>query len=155
ILDEPNLVLYPGNDNTLEPGECRRAPVRSVRAAVTPCHRQTADVPLGAVVVRRYRRVMQEGEQFVTPLVQPLPDLHAVGMTRVGPQHQVIEPIDLPPAGFPSTNWCLPWFPARASVSTPGRSSRKSRSGSVTGRRSCSPATSRAAYESAIFTAFS
>ncbi len=27
-------------------------------------------------------------------LVQPLPDPHAVGMTRVGPQHPVVEPLD-------------------------------------------------------------
>ena len=62
ILGESNLVLHPGDDHTLEPGEGRRTPVGSVGAAVTPCRRQTADVPLGAAVVRRGRRVIQEGE---------------------------------------------------------------------------------------------
>jgi hypothetical protein len=36
ILDEPNPVLHPGDDHALEPGERRRTPVGSVRAAVAP-----------------------------------------------------------------------------------------------------------------------
>src|SRR5262249_24729591 len=74
IQDDSTLILHPGDDPTLEPGESRRAPVGSVGAAVTPGRRRTADVPLGAVVVRRRRRVIQEGEPFVTGLVQPLAD---------------------------------------------------------------------------------
>ena len=64
IPDEPDLVLHRGDDHALEPGERRRAPVGSVRAAVVPRHRRAADVPLSAVVVRRHRRVVQEGEQL-------------------------------------------------------------------------------------------
>src|SRR5262245_16034029 len=75
----------------LSPGERRRTPVGPVRAAVAPCRRQAANVPLGAVVVRRHRRVVQEGEQLVTVLVQPLPDPHAVGMPRSGLEHQFVE----------------------------------------------------------------
>jgi hypothetical protein len=45
-----------------------------MRAPVTPCRRQAADVPLGAVVVRRYRRVVQEGEQLVSPIEVVLGD---------------------------------------------------------------------------------
>src|SRR5262249_20865512 len=59
-----------------------------------------ADVPLGAVVVRRYRRVVQEGEQLIAVLVQPLPDPHTIGMLRPRPEHQLIEAIDQPPVGF-------------------------------------------------------
>jgi hypothetical protein len=65
ISDEPNLVLHPDDDHTLEPGEIRRAPVGSVGAVVTPCRSLTSEVPLGAVVVCRHRRVIQECEQFV------------------------------------------------------------------------------------------
>jgi hypothetical protein len=98
--DEPNLVLHAGDDPALEPGERRGTPVGSVRAAVAPCRRQAANVPLGAVVVRRHRRVVQEGEQLVTVLVQPLPDPHAVGMTRSGLAHPFVEAIDDPLVGL-------------------------------------------------------
>ena len=64
IPDEPDVVLHARDDHALEPRESRRAPVGSAGAAVTPCRRRTADVPLGAVVVRRHRRVVQEGEQL-------------------------------------------------------------------------------------------
>ena len=100
IPDEPNLVLHAGDGRALEPGERRRAPVGTVRSAVIPRRRQATDVPLAAVVVRRHRRVVQEGEQLVAVLVQPLLDPRAVGMTRPGPQHQVVEPLDQPPVGF-------------------------------------------------------
>src|SRR5262249_12717802 len=60
---------------------------------------QAANIPLGAVVVRRHRWIVQEGKQLVAVLVQPLPDPHAVRMTRMGPQHQVVEPLDQPPVG--------------------------------------------------------
>ena len=60
---EPNLVLHAGDDHALEPGERRRTPVSSVGAAVAPRRRHTTNVPLGAFVVRRHRRVIQEGEQ--------------------------------------------------------------------------------------------
>jgi hypothetical protein len=39
-----------------------------MRAPVTPSRRQAADVPLGAVVVRRHLRVVQESEQLVAVL---------------------------------------------------------------------------------------
>jgi hypothetical protein len=63
-LDEPNLVLHAGDDHALEPGERRGTPVSSVRAAVAPRRRQAANIPLGAVVVRGHRRVVQEGKQL-------------------------------------------------------------------------------------------
>ena len=80
ILDEANTVLHAGDDDALEPGERRGTPVGSMRAAVVACRRQAADVPLGAIVVRRHLRVVQEGEQLVAVLEQPPPDPQAVGM---------------------------------------------------------------------------
>ena len=83
-----------------EPGERRGTPVGSVGASVAPRRRQAANVPLGAVVVRQHRQVIQEGEHLVAIPVQPLPDSHAVGMPRPSREHQVVEPIDQPPVGL-------------------------------------------------------
>ena len=64
VPDEPTLVLHARDDYTLEPRERRRTPVGSMRSPVIPGRRQAADISLGAVVVRRHRRVVREGEQL-------------------------------------------------------------------------------------------
>ena len=47
-----------------------------------------------AIVIGWHSRVVQEGEQLVAMLVQPLPNPQTVGMTRPGFQHQIGEAID-------------------------------------------------------------
>jgi hypothetical protein len=53
ILDEPNPVLHPGDDHTLEPGERRRTPVGSVRAAVAPRRDRKDDRKTGRTGIAR------------------------------------------------------------------------------------------------------
>jgi hypothetical protein len=96
VPHESDMALHARDDHALEARERCRTPVGSMRTPVIPRRRQTADVPLGAVVVRRHRRVVQEGEQLVAVPLQPIPDPHAVGMTRPGLEHQLVEPIDDP-----------------------------------------------------------
>src|SRR5262245_14165304 len=84
IPDEPDVVLHARDDHAREPRERRRTPVGTMRAAVAPCRRQAADVPLGAVVVRRHRWVVQEGEQLVAVLVQPTGWANDPRLSRAG-----------------------------------------------------------------------
>jgi hypothetical protein len=93
------MILHAGGNHALDPGEGVRTPFRPMGASVAPGRRQTADVPLGAVVVGGHPRVVQEREQLVAVLVQPLPDPQALGMSCPGPQHQLVEPLDDPPVG--------------------------------------------------------
>src|SRR5260370_37061783 len=62
-----------------------------MRAAVVTSRRQTADVPLAAVVVSRYLGIIEESEQFVTMLEEPSPNPQAFGMTGMGRQEEFVE----------------------------------------------------------------
>jgi len=94
VFDEAYTVLHTRDDYALDPGKSRGTPVGPVRAAVTACRRQAADVSFGAIVIGWHSRVVQEGEQLVAMLVQPLPNPQTVGMTRPDFQHQIVEAID-------------------------------------------------------------
>src|SRR3954470_1717655 len=100
ILDEANTVLHARDDHTLDATKSRGAPVGPVRAAVIACRRQAADVSFGAIVVSGHLGVVQEGEQLVAMLVQPLPNPQTVGVTRLSVQHQIVEAIDDPLVGL-------------------------------------------------------
>src|SRR5260370_37366035 len=62
-----------------------------MRAAVVTSRRQTADVPLAAVVVSRYLGIIEASEQFVTMLEEPSPNPQAFGMTGMGRQEEFVE----------------------------------------------------------------
>jgi hypothetical protein len=100
VFDEAYTILHTRDDYALDPGKSRSAPVGPMRAAVTACCRQAADVSFGAIVIGWHSRVVQEGEQFVAMLVQPLPNPQTVGMARLGFQHQIVEAIDDQLVGF-------------------------------------------------------
>src|SRR5208283_1784172 len=60
VFDEAYTVLHTRDDYALDPGKSRGAPVGPVRAAVTACRRQAADVPYVAMVTGCNPRVVEE-----------------------------------------------------------------------------------------------
>jgi hypothetical protein len=94
------MILHAGDNLALEAGKRLGAPIGSIGGSVITCPDQATDVSFAAIVVRRHLRVVQEGEQLVIMLEQPLPNPHTVGMASPSFQHQIVEAIDDSLVGF-------------------------------------------------------